>query len=53
MTVLAAIAARTHLRALALYANEPQELVDGRLGGPLAEWCAAGELRCRTEPPWV
>lgn len=42
VTVLAAIAARTHLRALALYANEPQELVDGRLGGPLAEWCAAG-----------
>lgn len=41
-TVLAAIAARTHLRALALYANEPQELVDGRLVGPLAEWCAAG-----------
>jgi hypothetical protein len=44
VTVLAAIAARTHLRALAKYANEPQELVDGRLGGPLAEWCAAGGL---------
>ncbi|CDP89240.1 MULTISPECIES: hypothetical protein [Mycolicibacterium] len=44
VTVLAAIAARTHLRALARYANEPQELVDDRLGGPLAEWCAAGEV---------
>ncbi|WP_158167422.1 hypothetical protein [Mycolicibacterium smegmatis] len=42
VTVLAAFAARTHLRALARYANEPQELVDDRLGGPLAEWCAAG-----------
>ncbi|WP_141120302.1 hypothetical protein [Mycobacterium malmoense] len=44
VTVLAAIAAPTHLRAMARYANEPQELVDGRLGGPLAEWCAAGGL---------
>ncbi|MGP4057788.1 hypothetical protein ACTWP6_23685 [Mycobacterium sp. 4D054] len=44
VTVLAAIAARTHLRELARYANEPQELVDGRLGGPLAEWCAAGRV---------
>nr|WP_313774934.1 hypothetical protein [Mycobacterium sp.] len=42
VTVLAAIAARTHLRALALYANEPQELVDGRVDGPLEEWCTAG-----------
>lgn len=42
VTVLAAIATRTQLRALATYANEPQELVDGRLGGPLADWCAAG-----------
>lgn len=42
VTVLAAIATRTHLRALARYANESQELVDGRLGDPLAEWCAAG-----------
>jgi hypothetical protein len=44
VTVLAAIATQTHLRALARYANVPQKLVQGRLGGPLAEWCAiAGE----------
>lgn len=42
VTALAAIATRTHLRALAQYANEPQDLVDDRLGDPLAEWCAAG-----------
>jgi hypothetical protein len=42
VTVPAAIATRTHLRALALYANEPQELVDGRLSESFAEWCAMG-----------
>ncbi|RFZ15694.1 hypothetical protein VIMS_02235 [Mycobacterium marinum] len=42
VTVLAAIATRTHLRALARYANVPEVCVLDRLGGALAEWCAIG-----------
>lgn len=42
VTVLAAIATRTHLRALARYQNVPEQLVQDRLGDPLAEWCAVG-----------
>lgn len=44
VTVLAALATRTHLRALARYANVPKELVQDRLGAPLAEWCAIGGM---------
>ncbi|MCX2933368.1 hypothetical protein ORI20_24140 [Mycobacterium sp. CVI_P3] len=47
VTVLAAIATRTHLRALARYTNVPQEQVQDRLGAPFREWCAAGGV----EPP--
>ncbi|MUM17893.1 hypothetical protein FZI91_01915 [Mycobacterium sp. CBMA271] len=42
VTVLAAIATRTHLRRLAWYANVPELWVQDRLGGALAEWCAIG-----------
>ncbi|WP_319452493.1 MULTISPECIES: hypothetical protein [unclassified Mycobacterium] len=42
VTVLAAIATRTHLRALARYANVSEDLVQDRLGDTLAEWCAIG-----------
>ena len=43
VTVLAAIAARTHLRALALYANEPEELV-------MAAWLARSRSGAREVP---
>ncbi|WP_409429286.1 hypothetical protein [Mycobacterium sp. SMC-11] len=42
VTALAAIATRTHLRALARYVNAPEAAVQDRLGDPLAEWCAIG-----------
>lgn len=42
VTVLAAVATRTHLRALARYANVSEDLVSQRLRDALAEWCAIG-----------
>lgn len=42
VTALAAIATRTHLRALARYTGVPEQLLDARLGDALAEWCAIG-----------
>lgn len=42
VTVLAAIATQTHLRALARYADVSEEVVQDRLGDPLAEWSAMG-----------
>jgi hypothetical protein len=42
VTALAAIATRTHLLALARYANVSEAWVQDRLGDALAEWCAIG-----------
>ena len=42
VTVLAAIATRIHLRALARYANVSEEQVQVRLDDALVEWCAIG-----------
>ncbi len=42
VTVLAAIATRTHLRALARYTDVAQEQIQDHLGAPFREWCAAG-----------
>jgi protein-disulfide isomerase-like protein with CxxC motif len=42
VTVLAAIATRTHLRSLARYANVPEAVVHDCLGDPLAQWCEMG-----------
>jgi hypothetical protein len=42
VTVLAAIATRTHLLALARYANVPEAVVQDRLGEPVAQWCEMG-----------
>lgn len=39
VTALAAIATRTHLLSLALYANAPEADVLDRLRDPLAQWC--------------
>lgn len=39
VTVLAAIATRTHLRARARYANVSEACVQDRVGNALAEWC--------------
>lgn len=44
VTVLAAIATRTHLRALARYANVSQAHVQDRLRDTLAKWCAIGGI---------
>lgn len=42
VTVLAAVATQTHLLELARYTNLPQERVQERLAGALADWCAMG-----------
>ncbi|WP_205765273.1 hypothetical protein, partial [Mycolicibacterium austroafricanum] len=44
VTVLAAIATRTHLLLLARYANVPEAGVLDRLGEPLAQWCEMGKV---------
>ncbi|WP_241474145.1 hypothetical protein [Mycolicibacterium neoaurum] len=42
VTALAAIATRTHLLALARYANVPEAAVHDRLREPLRQWCQMG-----------
>ncbi|MGA5538619.1 hypothetical protein [Mycolicibacterium nivoides] len=45
VTMLAAIATRTHLRALARYANVPEGHVQDHLGDALAEWHEIGGVK--------